>query len=137
MPGLPGASCCCEFPHADISITITVHTVITAPLCVINYTLTVINAGPAIAFGTVLEDIPPRGLCNVSYSTDGGCRWRPWAGWLRLGSLDPGGCVTVLLRGTVCGGVGRDIVNCAQAYSSTVDLNQQNNQAFATVELGR
>ncbi len=130
-PGLPGPM----FPHADISLVKTADLSAAAPLRVITYELTVSNAGPSIAFGTMLEDYPPPELCRLTYSLDDGCSWKPWKGWLRLGSLDAGASVTVLLRGTVHRCAKNDIVNRAEAFSYTADLNPGNNRASAAVTL--
>ncbi len=123
------------YPYADISLVKTAHPAAAAPCDVISYMLVIKNAGPSIAFGVVLEDFPPNELCHLTYSLDGGCSWKPWNGWMRLGSLDPGASVTVLLRGTVCRCAKCDIVNCAEAYSSTADINPENNRAKVTVAL--
>ncbi|MDR1687806.1 MAG: DUF11 domain-containing protein [Clostridiales bacterium] len=123
------------FPHADIIVVITAQPTVAVHLGVITYTIIVLNAGPCIAFGTVAECFPPDELCNLIYSSDGGFRWRPWRGYLRLGSLDPGTSVTILLTGTIHCRAARNIVNCVEAYSSTADIFPENNRAKVTVAL--
>ncbi len=123
------------YPHADISLVKTAYPTVVRPLCGITYKLTVSNAGPSIAFGTMLEDDPPPELCGLVYSLDEGRSWKPWKGWLRLGSLDPGASVTVMLSGTVHPCAHNTIVNYAEAYSYTADIQPNNNRAKATVAL--
>jgi uncharacterized repeat protein (TIGR01451 family) len=123
------------FPHADISLVKAAHPAAVAPSGRIEYTLTVSNAGPAIAFGTVLEDFPPEELCRLSYSPDGGLSWRPWRGYLRLGSLAPNASVTVLLSGMVRHCAKGSVVNLAEAYSSTADIRPENNRSEVTVTI--
>jgi uncharacterized repeat protein (TIGR01451 family) len=132
--GLPGAAGT-AFPHADISLVKTAHPATVAPEGIIDYTLTVSNAGPAKAFGTVLEDFPPNELCRLIYSTDGGLNWRPWRGYLRLGSLEPKSSVTVLISGMVRRCARGSVVNLAEAFSSTADIHPENNRSEVTVEI--
>jgi uncharacterized repeat protein (TIGR01451 family) len=123
------------FPHADISLVKTAQQAVVAPNGVVNYSLTVLNAGPSTAFGTVLEDFPPNELCRLVYSPDGGLSWRPWSGYLRLGSLAPNTSVTLLLKGIVRRCARGRIVNVAEAFSSTADIAPENNRSEVTVEI--
>jgi hypothetical protein len=82
-----------------------------------------------------LEDFPPDDLCDMKYSLNNGRSWEPWQGWLRLGSLDPDAVKTVLLKGTIHSCASRDIVNFAEAYSSTMCLDQSGNRAVSVVKL--
>ncbi len=134
-PACPACTECPVFPYADISLTMTAQPETAAPCDVIIYTLTVRNEGPSTAFGVVLEDSIPFELNSVNYSLDGGRSWKPWNGWLRLGSLNPGESVTVLINATVQRCAKTEITNSAEAYSSTADINPENNRAEVSVEL--
>jgi hypothetical protein len=123
------------FPHADILVVLTAQPVVAVHLGVITYTLTVLNAGPSVAFGTVIEIYPPKELCNLIFSSDGGFRWESWKGFLRIGSLNPGACATIFLKGTVHCRASREMVIFAEAYSSTADIYPDNNRAKVTVAI--
>lgn len=102
---------------------------------VITYTLTVENAGPAIAQNVTLVDPMPQGvryLAATPAPTSGSLDQPIW----QLGSLAAGGSIVVELVVQVDPQAPPAllIVNTAYVSSTTPDLNLSNNQATATTQ---
>ena len=100
----------------------------------LTYTLTISNAGPAAAVGTILTDPIPASLLNPEYSL-GGSAFQPWTGTLSLGTLEPGAVVIVQIRGTVSPAAVGIISNTATVSSSTPDPDLSNNSSTNNTEV--
>lgn len=120
---------------ADLSIIKTSAPNPVQPGGMLNYTLTILNAGPSPAVNTILTDDVPSVLANVEYSLDGGLTWRTWTGTLNLGTLLAGSSINVRIRGTVSESVSGSIVNTAMVSSNTPDPDLSNNSYTNVTEI--
>ncbi|MDQ1517506.1 MAG: hypothetical protein QOE80_3336 [Actinomycetota bacterium] len=120
---------------ADLSVANTVDRPTAAGGENLTYTITVTNAGPALAYGTHLSDQLPQGSQFVS-ATPGQGTCSPSSGDVvcELGDLVSGGTatVTVVVRAPSSG----TAVNTAYITSRMYDPNGGDNQASATTEVG-
>jgi uncharacterized repeat protein (TIGR01451 family) len=120
---------------ADLSVTNTVDKASAAAGDNLTYTITVANAGPAVAVGSHLSDQLPDGAQFVSASsTQGSCAGSAGDVACELGDLPSGGSatVTVVARAVNAGAA----VNTAYVTSRMYDPNTGNNQAGATTNVG-
>ncbi len=101
------------------------------------YTLTASNAGPSTAANVIISDIPPAGLNNPQYSTDGGVTWLAWPGNYSVPSLTAGSSVSIRLRATVDLSVTGSLVNTAMVSSDTLDPNPDDNSITITTGVER
>lgn len=100
----------------------------------LTYTITVTNAGPAVAVGTHLNDQLPQGAEFVSASpSQGSCSPSTTDVACELGDLASGATatVTVVVRATQSG----TAVNVAYVTSRMLDENSGDNQAQSTTEV--
>jgi uncharacterized repeat protein (TIGR01451 family) len=100
----------------------------------LTYTITVTNAGPAVAVGTHLNDQLPQGAEFVSVSpSQGSCTPSATDVACELGDLASGATatVTVVVRATQSG----TAVNVAYVTSRMQDENSGDNQAQSTTEV--
>ena len=96
---------------------------------VVDYTIVVTNSGPDAAVDVMVGDPTPAGLAFVSAtSTSGGCGTFP----CNLGSIAPGGSVTIMARYSVLPTATGPIVNTATVSAATLDVELANNTATAT-----
>ena len=119
---------------ADLSVANAVDRSQAAPGEQLTYTITVANAGPAVAVGTHLSDQLPRGAEFVSVSpSQGSCTPSTTEVVCQLGDLASGGAATV----TVVAKVHEPgtAVNVAYVTSRMLDENTGDNQAQATTEV--
>jgi uncharacterized repeat protein (TIGR01451 family) len=120
---------------ADISVTNSVDKASAASGDALTYTITVANAGPAVAAGSHLSDQLPAGAQFVSASaSQGTCAGSGTDVACELGDLISGGSATVTVVANAVNG-GSD-VNTAYVTSQMYDPNTGNNQAGATSTVG-
>ena len=91
----------------------------------LTFTLTISNTGPETARQVVVTDLIPPELCRPVYSTDNGFTWCPWTG----------GCISLLIKGTVDACAAGCIINTAAVSAQTPDPDPFNNQACVMVRL--
>lgn len=101
----------------------------------VTFTLTVSNAGPAVAEQVVIEDALPRELSRAVYSVDNCRTWRPWTGSYPLGNLAAGDSVSIFVAGYVSGCARGCFCNTATVSALTADPNPSNNTASAAVRI--
>jgi uncharacterized repeat protein (TIGR01451 family) len=97
----------------------------------LTYTVIVSNGGPAVASGVLASDTPPAGATLDSFSaSQGSCTLVSGTIWCELGSIAPGGTVTitVVVTPTAAG----TLVNTASVQSDDVDFNTANNSSTAS-----
>jgi uncharacterized repeat protein (TIGR01451 family) len=100
----------------------------------LTYTITVTNAGPAVAVGSHLSDQLPGGAQFVSASpSQGSCAGSGTDVACELGDLISGGTATVTVVARAAGSGAA--VNTAYVTSRMYDPNTANNQAGATTEV--
>jgi uncharacterized repeat protein (TIGR01451 family) len=119
---------------ADLSVGNTVDRATATAGDNLTYTITVVNAGPAVAVGTHLSDQLPAGAQFVSASpSQGSCAPSSSDVVCELGDLISGGTatVTVVVRAANSG----TAVNTAYVTSRMFDPNTGDNQASATTEV--
>ncbi|WP_053956605.1 DUF7507 domain-containing protein [Inediibacterium massiliense] len=97
-----------------------------------TYTIEVSNTGPSDAQNVRLTDIIPVCILNPEFSLDGGVTFSPWVSPYNIGTMVPGGTVTILIRGTVDPSCTGTITNTARVDSTTPDPDPTNNTS--TVE---
>ncbi len=99
----------------------------------INYTIRVLNGGPSLATGIVVEDLLPESLNFVSASPSQGS-FAPLTGLWSLGSLNPAIEATLTLTTTVTAmAIGTNVINTASVWQSDqADLIPGNN-SFSTM----
>ena len=87
----------------------------------IQYTITVGNAGPSDALNVVIADDVPAVIADPEYSLNNGASWIEWTGSLSHGTLPAGNSITMLIRGTLNPDVpsGSLITNTAFVTTST------------------
>lgn len=90
-----------------------------APGQMITYTITVNNAGPAIAKLITLTDNVPAAILNQEYSINNGASWSPWAGTHLINDLVMNLNYNLLIRGKVACGTTTSFTNTATAVLST------------------
>jgi uncharacterized repeat protein (TIGR01451 family) len=119
---------------ADLSVTNSVDRASATAGDTLTYTITVANAGPAVAVGTHVTDQLPDGAEFVSATaTQGTCSPSTTDVACDLGDLASGytASVTVVVKATRPG----TAVNVAYVTSSMLDQNTGDNQAQATTEV--
>ena len=114
-------------PDADLSVIKEADAEVRAGE-VLEYTLTVINDGPADATGTTLVDVVPAALLDPEYSLDDGATWQVWNGQVDLGTVASGERRTVLLRGQIDPEFSGELENVAGVSSDLPDPNPDNNE---------
>ncbi len=119
---------------ADLSIVKTAGSAVAGDL--LQYTLTIRNAGPLPADNTVLTDAVPSTLTNAQYSTDGGTTWSNWSGSYALGTVPVSATVTVLVRGQIGAAFAGTITNTASVLADNPDPDPSNNTSTATSTVG-
>ena len=120
---------------ADLSLQKTAYP---NPACrcqYVTFTLTVSNAGPATAERVVITDALSQDLSRAVYSVDNGRTWKSWPGSYPVGSLPPGGSVSILLAGIVSACTKDCICNAASVSSLTPDPDTSNNTASIAVRV--
>lgn len=120
---------------ADLGVANAVDRAQAAPGDNLTYTITVTNAGPAVAVGTHLSDQLPRGAQFVSASpSQGTCTPSTSEVVCNLGDLASGAAATVnvVVKADEAG----TAVNVAYVTSRMLDENTGDNQAQATTEVG-
>lgn len=120
---------------ADLSVSNTVDRADAMVGENLTYTITVLNAGPAVSVGTHLSDQLPQGAEFVSATPgQGSCSPSATDVVCELGDLASGATatVTVVVRVTQSG----TAVNVAYVTSRMLDENTGDNQAQATTEVG-
>ena len=87
----------------------------------IQYTISVGNAGPSDALSVLVTDEVPAVITEVEYSLNNGSSWIAWTGSLNHGTLPAGNNISMLIRGVVNPDVpfGDIISNTAIVGSST------------------
>ncbi|WP_053956604.1 DUF7507 domain-containing protein [Inediibacterium massiliense] len=93
-----------------------------------TYTIEVSNAGPSDALNVILTDVIPACILNPEFSIDGGVTWSPWVSPYNIGTMVPGGTVTILIRGTVDPSCTGTITNTARVDGTTPDPDPTNNE---------
>ncbi len=119
---------------ADLGVANAVDRAEAVPGDNLTYTITVTNAGPAVAVGTQLSDQLPQGAEFVSASpSQGTCSSSTTDVVCELGDLasDAAATVTVVVKVNDPG----TAVNVAYVTSRMLDENNGNNQAQATTEV--
>ena len=120
---------------ADLGVDNAVDRAATEAGQTVTYTITVANAGPAVAVGTHMSDQLPEGAEFISVTpSQGSCTPSSQDVACDLGELASGGTasVNVVVRLTRPG----TAVNVAYVTSQMLDENTGNNQAQATTEVG-
>jgi uncharacterized repeat protein (TIGR01451 family) len=121
-------------PGADVSVTNSVDRPTATAGDDLTYTITVANAGPAVAMGVHLNDQLPEGAQFVSASPSlGACSPSSADVVCELGDLASGATatVTVVVKSANAG----TAVNTAYVTSRMLDPNTGDNQASATTEV--
>ena len=112
---------------ADLSIQKTVFPNPVGRCQYVTFTLTVSNAGPAVAEQVVITDMLPMELSQAVYSVDNGQSWQTWSGSYRVGTLAAGASASILVAGFVGACNSGCICNTASVTSLTADPNPANN----------
>jgi uncharacterized repeat protein (TIGR01451 family) len=107
----------------------------------LTYTITATNNGPGTATSVVVNDPLPNGTTFVSCSSSLGSCSGPNVGLnglvtANIGTLGPGGAVTIDLVVNVTAGAGTILSNTATATSATADPNPGNNGGTASTTVG-
>ena len=120
---------------ADLSVTNSVDQASANSGGNLTYTITVSNAGPAVATGSHLSDQLPAGAQFLSASTnEGTCAGSATNVACELGDLPSGGSATVTVVARAANGGSN--VNTAYVASRMYDPNTANNQAAASTSVG-
>ncbi|GAA1946624.1 hypothetical protein [Microbacterium deminutum] len=121
---------------ADVSVTKTATPVQPAAGEDVTFTVTVSNAGPSVAAGTVLTDALPPGLTLLGVDAPVGvaCGGAPTL-TCEIGSVAPGASVVIAVRMNVPSDFDLDTgaVNTAEVASDTPDPALGNNTATTTI----
>ena len=112
---------------ADLSVTKTAapDPAVTGQL--LTYTITVRNAGPDTAAGTVLTDSLPPDLIQPEISADGGNTWNDFTTPYTIGDLAGGAETVILLRGILADTASGTLANTVSVTSQTPDPDPDNN----------
>ena len=120
-------------PQADIRVT---KTCTTSPIVagqLVQYTLAVINNGPATAQGVVVEDaVNSSVITNPQFSMNNGTSWNTWPGSFSIGSMVGGNSFNVLIRGTIKSDNTGAVSNTATVSTTTTDPVSANNTSTAS-----
>lgn len=119
-PGCTGGN----VPFADVSVTKAGPSTVIAGEDV-TYTLTIVNAGPAAAIGTVVTDELPQQITGVT-DTGGGTLGAGAIAW-NLGTLAAGSTTTRTFTVSQASPVGTVFHDTARSISATPDPNPSNN----------
>lgn len=92
------------------------------------YSIVIANDGPSPATNVTLTDEVPAGLSTPEFSLDG-ISWIPWVSPYNLGTIPPGGDLTVQIRGTVQVDLAGNLVNTAIVSSDEQDPDPDNNSS--------
>src|SRR3989338_150117 len=122
-------------PKADVSLTKTVSTPLVAKGSEVTYTLTVRNGGPVAAQNVIVDDVIPFGLSLISVMPTS-CTLQGNHIRCPIAMLQTGETKTITLQfSTAPATCDASIVNTATVTSTTLDLNQLNNTASASLRV--
>jgi gliding motility-associated-like protein/uncharacterized repeat protein (TIGR01451 family) len=120
-------------PQADIQVTKTCNT---SPIVAgqrVQYTLAVINNGPATAQGVVVADaVNSSVIASPEFSMNNGTSWNTWPGSFSIGSMVGGNSFNLLIRGTVKSDNTGAVSNTATVSTTTTDPVPANNTSTAS-----
>ncbi|MBB2987761.1 DUF7507 domain-containing protein [Terracoccus luteus] len=122
-------------PSADVSVTKTLTPEAPIPGAAVSYTVQVRNAGPSTASGVVVTDPLDAAITQVTATVDDGSTCALAADntlSCPVGSVAPGGQVTVSVTGTLAPDFTGRLENTATARSATPDPVPDNNTASAS-----
>ncbi|MGI6070025.1 MAG: SdrD B-like domain-containing protein [Blautia sp.] len=119
--------------EADVSVVKTANPSAVLPGGVLEYRITVTNAGPSQAENVRLTDMIPAQITGAEFSVNGGVSFMPWTGSLSLGTMAAEETRVILIRGTVSPESIASIRNTASVESDTPDPNPGNNTDTAIV----
>jgi uncharacterized repeat protein (TIGR01451 family) len=113
---------------ADLSITGSASPIPVASGKTITYSLTVANAGPDDATGTLVVNPAPQGTSIVSAtSSQGQCVTTPQSAACSLGTVPNGGTVAITITANVFAPGGSTLVDAPNVSSDIFDPNLSNN----------
>jgi uncharacterized repeat protein (TIGR01451 family) len=99
---------------ADLSLEKVASTLTPDVGATVVFTVTVYNAGPAVATGVTVSDVLPSGLTYVSHSGDGS--YNPSTGVWDIGTISAGNSASLVITVTV--GTTAPVTNVAQVWTS-------------------
>lgn len=118
-------------PQVDLAVTKTDGQTEAVPGTNVTYTIVVTNNGPSTATGVVINDLLPGDISFVS-DTLGQGTYNSTTGVATVGTIAPGGLVTLTLTGTIDAAETGMISNTATVSSNGTETDTSNNMATDT-----
>ena len=122
-------------PSADISIVKLVNKRKAFVGDCITFKIIISNAGPLDAENVILIDNVTDFLKRAVVSTDNRVTYDPWKGLIILDNLPVGTSKVIFLSGIILPTSAHKIINTANVFSTTPDLNLKNNTSTVTVKI--